>query len=466
MARIPLTGGAYQSRSLIAAAQSCQNLYLEHMPPEEGEPSPVVHLPTPGLRRLAQSAGAWRCLYRSKSGALYGAVGNGLYAISDGWVLKQLATLTGYDGPVSMSDNGTDLLVVDGSTSGWWVDLATNVMTPVQDAAFYGADRVRCIDQYFALNRPGTNQFYLTDAISRVFNPLYVSAKAGLDRLISLDVVQRQLWLIGDQTTEIYGITGAADFPLGIVGGGIDHGCAARHSVARSDGAMFWLSLDKDGCAVVLRGANYQAARVSHHGLEYILQGYARIDDAVGYVRQEGGHSFYVLIFPSANATWVFDMATREWHSWHSDNGRHRSACHTFAHGQHVVGDYATGTLYALDPLALDDNGVPIRRVRAFPHILSDGKRVSYVSLTLDMQTGTAKPGDPEPMVAVRWSDDRGATWGVPVLVGMGLAGDTFALPTMWNLGHARDRVFEFSWDFPAPTSLQGAWIETRVART
>ena len=159
-------------------------------------------------------------------------------------------------------------------------------------------------------------------------------------------------------------------------------------------------------------------------------------------------------------------MATREWHSWQSDNGRHRSACHTFAHGQHVVGDYANGTLYALDPLALDDNGVPIRRVRAFPHILSDGKRVSYVSLTLDMQTGTAKPGDPEPMVAVRWSDDRGATWGVPVLVGMGLAGDTFALPVLWNLGHARDRVFEFSWDFPAPTSLQGAWIETRVART
>lgn len=467
MAHVPLTAGAYQSRSLIAAAQACVNLYPETTPQSEGEPTPVVHLRTPGLRLLATAPEAgWRGLYRATNGTLYGAIGTRVYAISDTWGFTPLLPVTPGVGLVGMADNSIDLLVVDGSANGYFVDLASNSMNLVIDEAFYGADRVALIDQFFVLNRPGTNQFYLSDAIARTFNPLYIAAKAGLDRLVSLAVTRREVWLFGERSTEIYNITGAPDFPLGIVSGGIEHGCAARHSVARTDGAVFWLSLDMDGQAVVMRGSTYQGVRVSHHGLEAIFAEYSRIDDATGYTRQQDGHTFYVLTFPTVGATWALDLATKEWLKWESGGGRHRGACHAFAYGKHIVGDYATGALYELTPDAGTDDGQPIRRVRAFPHIIESSRRVSYINMTLDMQTGTAKPGDPEPMVSVRWSDDRGATFGEPVLMGMGLAGDTTALPVLWGLGHARDRVFEVSWDFAAPTALQGAWIETRAART
>ena len=50
--RIVLTGGAYQAASLIAGAQQCVNLIPEAIPQGSGEPVPMAHYPTPGLRRL------------------------------------------------------------------------------------------------------------------------------------------------------------------------------------------------------------------------------------------------------------------------------------------------------------------------------------------------------------------------------------------------------------------------------
>ena len=51
--RVVLTGGAYQAASLIAGAQRCVNLIPEAIPPSDGEPVPMTHYPTPGLRRVA-----------------------------------------------------------------------------------------------------------------------------------------------------------------------------------------------------------------------------------------------------------------------------------------------------------------------------------------------------------------------------------------------------------------------------
>lgn len=51
--RIELLGGTYQARSVIASAQRCLNLYIQQTPQEQGEPSPTIHLPTPGLVGLS-----------------------------------------------------------------------------------------------------------------------------------------------------------------------------------------------------------------------------------------------------------------------------------------------------------------------------------------------------------------------------------------------------------------------------
>jgi hypothetical protein len=109
----------------------------------------------------------------------------------------------------------------------------------------------------------------------------------------------------------------------------IQHGCAAKYSVAQMGDALFWLSQDKQGGNVVLKGQGYQAERISTHAIEVAIASYAVKSDAIGYTYQQEGHQFYVLTFPTADRTWVYDLVTGEWHErvWLDSDGvehRHR----------------------------------------------------------------------------------------------------------------------------------------------
>jgi hypothetical protein len=54
MARVPLLGGAYQAKSIIANAQRCVNLYPEANPSSSQPQSPSTHYPTPGLVKIGE----------------------------------------------------------------------------------------------------------------------------------------------------------------------------------------------------------------------------------------------------------------------------------------------------------------------------------------------------------------------------------------------------------------------------
>ncbi|QBP10433.1 hypothetical protein [Cupriavidus metallidurans] len=472
--RVPLTSGAYTARSLIANAQRCVNLYPEQNPQDAA--APVTHYPTPGLTLVSAPpvAGESRCIYTSTTGRRYEVAGQTVYSVDANNVYTKIGTLTTQSGHVSMQDNGTDAALVDGSSSGWWINLATNVMTAITDAAFYGADRVDIVDGFFIFNKPNTQQFYISNYNDITFNSLDIASKSTYpDKLVTHIVMHREIWLIGDQTTEVWYNTGASDFTFGRMPGVfIEHGCVAKHSVAKHDLTVFWLSKDKDGQGVVIAGKNYAAGRISTHAIEQEFSTYSRLDDAIGYTYQQGGHPFYVLSFPTANRTWVFDMATGLWHQrgyLEADGSisRHRGACHSFNAGRNLVGDYATGNVYALDLNAYTDNGNPILRVRSFPHIGANGARVYHRQFIADMEAGQGLPGDTaDPEIRLRWSDDRGFSWGNAVAESLGKAGQYKSLIQWQRLGYARDRVYELSWSVPVKTALNGAFIDMKSGRT
>jgi hypothetical protein len=91
-------------------------------------------------------------------------------------------------------------------------------------------------------------------------------------------------------------------------------GCAAPYSVAKMDNGLFWLGRDRRGEGIVYRANGYSGVRISTHAVEWQIQQYADMSDAIAYTYQQDGHSFYVLVFPSANTTWVYDAATQAWH--------------------------------------------------------------------------------------------------------------------------------------------------------
>lgn len=315
------------------------------------------------------------------------------------------------------------------------------------------------------------------------FDSLDIATKNGSpDPIVTLAVVHTEIWLIGQLTTEVWYNSGAADFTFQrLPGTFIEHGCAALYSLAKNDLNLFWLSQDRQGYAIVIKSANYQVGRISTHAIEYAISSYSTISDACAYTYQQEGHIFYVLVFPSANTTWVWDDMAGEWHQRAVTDvegklNRIRSNVGTFVNATNVAGDYINGNLYkvSLDVGTdyVDNHGpnldgtYPISRIRAFPHIMDDAERISYSSFIADMEVGNddgigdnSTPSNPPP-VSLRWSDDRGRTYGNKIEQSLGAGGQYLTSIRYNRLGYARDRVFELSWSAPPRTSLQGAFIE------
>ena len=147
-----------------------------------------------------------------------------------------------------------------------------------------------------------------------------------------------------------------------------------------------------------------------------------------------------------------------------------------------IVGDWQNGNIYQLDPNSYTDyvdgagsysNGTyPIPRIRSFPHAIQDSKRITYNQFIADMDVGTndgsidgSSSANP-PKILLRWSDDKGRTWGNYVSQSLGAAGQ-YGTNIQWRrCGMARDRVFELSWSAPNATALNGAFIDMAIHGT
>ena len=489
---VALTGGAYQSRSVIASAQRSWCLYSEPMPAAQGEPGRMAHYPTPGSTLFAQvGSGPIRGIRQASNGYVYVVSGSGVYSITG--IL--LGTITaGLTTPVSMADNGLDMVIVDGSANGWVVNLAANTMSVISDPDFFGADAVRYLDTFFLFNKTGTPQFYWSGSLATTFDPLdFANKESASDLLVTIAVTRREIYLLGNQTTEVWYDAGATDIGAGssqfaaVQGVFIDHGVAATYSVATYDNGVYWLSRNRQGQGIVLTSAGYRTDRISTYAIEEALRTYTRMDDAIGWCYQISGHTFYVLTFPAADHTWCYDVGTKEWHEWgwidtNGDEHRHRANCFAAislpGNNQLLVGDWQSGDIYALSndvyTDAQDTNTGPIKRVRSFPHMVADGRRVFYREFVADMETGTAPKLGPVPdnlLVSLDWSDDRGHSYGNPVTQAIGGtsptlgAGGDYQTVLQWQrCGMARDRVFRLSWTVNAPTALQGAWVTAEPA--
>jgi hypothetical protein len=165
--------------------------------------------------------------------------------------------------------------------------------------------------------------------------------------------------------------------------------------VAKLDNSVFWLGSDARGNGIVYRNQGYNAQRVSTHAIEWQIQQYGVLNDAIGYSYQQDGHSFYVLVFPTAQATWVFDVATGAWHERAYWDGvqyrRHRSNCQANFAGQVLVGDWENGRVYAFDPEVYQDgNDLQrwLRSWRALPTGQNTLKRTAHHALQLDCESG------------------------------------------------------------------------------
>jgi hypothetical protein len=370
-----------------------------------------------------------------------------------------------------MSDNGTQVVIACNGPM-YVYNTLTSAFAQVTDPDFPGALTVSFLDGYFVFIEPNSQRVWVT----ALNNPLsvdpleFASAEADPDNLVSSIVDHGQVWLFGTNSVEVWYDSGATDFPLQRIDGAFNEiGCAATFSVAKLDNSLFWLGSDRRGKGIVYRANGYSGTRVSTHAVEWQIQQYADISDAVAYTYQQDGHSFYVLSFPTANATWVYDVATQAWHEragW--NNGaftRHRSNCQTYFNNVNAVGDYQNGNIYAFDMDKYSDHDRIqkwLRSWRALPTGQNNLKRTTQHSLQLDCESGVGLVDGQgsDPQVMLRFSDDGGHTWSNEKWASMGKIGQYFKRVLWRRLGMTqkiRDRVYEVSGTDPVKIAIVGA---------
>ena len=492
MDRLSFYGGSYSARSVIAEAQRSINYFPELNP--KNSPEPFTLYQRPGLRLLnsGPQVAPVRCLYQASNGVGYAVIGKGVYRVNTDFSTTHLGDLTVNTNVLcSMIDNGTTIVLVDSSNQGWEIDLASDSFSLISDSTgtFNGARRVDILDTFILWNMPGTNKYGSTLSGEVQFDGLYFAAKAAYpDELKTLIVNRREILLMGRFKSEIWYDAGNTNFPFAeLPGAYIEHGIVAPYSIAASDISSFWLGNDLQGQGIVFRQRGYDTTRISNHALEYAIRNMPRIDDAQAYMHQQDGHVFYVLTFPTADQTWVYDDAVQDpnaaWHqrAWTDLDGalhRERGNCFAFLYGVPVVGDWENGALYALDPNAywdeLPDQQYPLTCIRGFPHVLfgktaggftipSNGLIVSHDEFVLNLEAGNNPVQDIGPNLLLRYSDDRGRTWTDANMVSSGKLGEYKTRPNWRGLGLAMDRVYEVQHSVRGQVALNGAWVFGRI---
>lgn len=501
--KTPILGSAYVARSVNAADNRMVNLFPEIVPEAGKEPAYLQR--APGLRLLTTVGdGPIRGLWHFGDYA-YVVSGVQVFKIDASYNATLIGTVTG-TAPVSMADNGTQLFIACDGPS-YIYNSVTNVFGQITDPDFPGAGQVGYLDGYFVFNEPNSQKIWVSQLLDGTsIDPTdFASAEGAPDGVVSILVDHRELWVFGTNTVEVWVNAGLTDFPLQRIQGAFNEiGCAATHSVAKLDNGIFWLGADARGQGMVYRGEGYTGKRISTHAVEWQIQSYGTISDAIAYTYQQDGHSFYVLTFPTAGKTWVYDVSTGAWHERAGfSNGqfvRHRSNCMVAYNDEIIVGDYANGKLYAFDlDVYADDGQIQkwLRSWRALPVGQNNLKRTTHHSLQLDCETGVGLVGlDPDvvhglllaenddfiitegdsfieldvittqgvnPRVMLRWSDDGGHTWSNEHWSPMGKVGE-YGKRVFWRrLGMTlklRDRILEISGTDPVKIYIMGAELQ------
>lgn len=503
-----LTSNPYQD------AQQCIN-YFPEVSPARSAKVPVSLLGAPGLIQVAAAAGGgapgfftsmtqWPQAYSGPQLPVRGCwvlpgwtqalvvIANTVYLSTIGSYgntntpgsigLTIVGSLSTSAGPVSIRDNGIQggyAVIVDG-TYGYLYNLTTRAFSQITSSSFLGNPvSVAYIDGWWIFNEKGTAVFYTAQApYSTVWNASFFAlADSSSDLLVGLIENKEELWLIKERTAEIWYDAGGQFFAFQrLVGTPIQTGCNAPYSIARltSEGqeSLMWLGRSERGENIIIRTYGFTPRVVSTPAVSNAIAAMTMTSDALAYTYEEGAHEFYVINFPSADQTWVYDATMPPHLAWtqrlsydpYADKfHRHRSNCFMNFAGMRIVGDYQNGALYQMTRAVQNDAGWPIKARRRSPYIWNKDNRERVAMQRLQVEfapgQGAASGLGANPQAYLRISRDYGTTYGQPSARPMGSTG-RYTNRCFWNnLGFSRGAVAQIEVIAPVNRDITGVTL-------
>lgn len=438
------------------------NWYLERMESPYAKAQYVLN-PCPGFEEFAsavESPGRGLFSAGTLTDRVFTVIGFQLYEVLSGGTMTDRGDVDSDDYPATFATSGTSggqMMITSGGTL-YVYDLAANTLTAIAALSAVNLRQVVYLNNRFIALDAESSAYYwsaLNNGASWSTGSKAVRSTAA-DPWISMSVVLGQLWLQGTRTSDVYYPTAIATEPYASIPGAyLEQGIVGSFASANLDSTLAWLGQNANGHRVVYRSNGYSPQQISTRAVEFAIQGYSTVADADAFAYQDQGHYFFVLNFPTADATWVYDTTEQLWHErgyWNTDTSefevyRPNSYCQAF--NKQLVGDRETGAIYEMSVTEyFDVDGENIRRVRRTPFTWDGGNlnRVFYPGMQIDMQTGIGLTDmSTPPQVMLNWSDDGGLNYPAELMTAAsaGALGASQVRVQFMRLGSSRSRSWQ-----------------------
>lgn len=330
-----------------------------------------------GLRIFGQVADTNTHAEFTQDGRAFGVTGTTFWEVLASGVTMIRGTVAFVTGkPATIVSNGSagNQLCICSGYNVYIFDLVTSVFTQV-DVPTSGGEHILMVefmDGYFFAQQYLSRRVYYSDLENGLSWPSlsYIERSWGSDDLSFIKRAERQLFLIGTKTGEVWADNGNPTSPFApIQGTFVETGCCAPFSGTRDGDSLVWVNQDERGGASVVKASGYKPVKISSYPIDLLVeQDQLDLSGAVGFCHGSQGHLWYWLQLHTgagvARTTPVLDLVEKEWAEramWDVTTGvwtPHIARCHMYAFGKHLVGVLDSGFLYELTFDALADGVV------------------------------------------------------------------------------------------------------------
>ena len=468
--KVNLFGVGTKSQSNAITAQRRINCYVDVR--QDNEKTSYVLIGRPGLRTFVNTLGAntTRGMWAVNTLAtplLFVVQANTLYSINNAGVASVIGLVATTSGNVSLVDDGTYLVLVDGQ-GGWYYDMVLGgALTQITDGNFTTTPgTVTWQDDYFIVTSSGTNQFQLNNGVTPATWPaVNINFSGSAPGALRAGIADHSvLMLFGDVYSEFWQDAGSAGFPYANISGSAqEFGLASAATLSKFDNSLVGLFKNKLGGVNVSRLSGFSLTRLSNSDIETILSPASNLQTGVGFSFMTGGHPLYVLNLPDASISLMYDGASGLWSELQSYGHTHfRGTKFASFLDRLCVADHHSGDIWQFDTSTYDDAGDPLSMEVWSKHIWQDDKYLSIDRVQIDVESGvgTATGQGANPVMDLQVSKDGGNTFFSVGYGSMGAIGQ-YTQRVKWStLGAARDWVLKLVITDPVKRIITGATAE------
>lgn len=468
---IPLASKSDPARTRGVSDERLVNMFAERVISPAADGGFTLYR-TPGLVAFAEPADSpCRGMIAVGDDVLLSVHSQGLYSTNSDGATTRIGTIPGVDKVIMASNDAR----VD-SVSKPQVAIVTELATYIyQDGALSALafpddeipNSVEYIDGYFIFSITDGRFFWsgINDGVS-VDALDFATAEGDPDGLLRVIEVNRELFLMGPRSIEVWHNTGDATATFQrLPGAVVSIGLLTKMAACKLSGRLYFI----DQHRMVRRTAQgYQSERISNHGVEKALADLADVSDLEmwGYVEQ--GHEFIVVA--CTGFTWVFDASINQWHERESYSySRWQARYYARQFGKHLVGGAYSGKLYELDNDAATEDGEQCVTIIRLPVVSGFPDRGVIDRLDINMETGVglspaAPDRDENPEIMLRFSIDGGKTWKGGLRRALGAMSKSRTSISFTRLGQmdVQGVTFELSCSAAVVNAIYGAFLTAR----